>query len=463
MKKLYLFFLNTIFWLPLVAQQADSTFNFSLAQAVDYAMKNQKDVVNAQLDEEISHQKVIETVGMGLPQVSASFDLKDYEKILTQLFPDFISPSVYGILYDENLIPNKKDVSGRLFPVQFGTRWNATAGISASQLLFSPSYLIGVKASKTYRELFRKNLQRTKIETAVAVTKAYYSLLLVKERKKVLEANKIRLQKLFSDAKTIYENGFNEKIDVDRLQVAYNNIQSENENFERLIELSEMTLKFQIGLPQNAALKLTDSLDISSIKNFQPEIDKTDPSKRIEYNILKNQQELQQYNVKRFKSQYIPNLVAYGSLNTSAQRSEFNIFNSAYRWYPTGIIGATLSLTLFDGAQRESKIKQEKLTLKKIDNEIINLENAVNIDVKSSRSNLLHSISSLKIQDENLALATSIASTAKLKYEQGVGSNLEVLDAETSLKEAQVNYYNALYDAFIAKIDLDKSLGNLKY
>ena len=142
MKKLYLFLLNIIFWLPIVAQQADSTFNFSLTQAVDYAMKNQKDVVNAQLDEEISHQKVIETVGMGLPQVSASFDLKDYEKIPTQLFPDFISPSVYRILYDENLIPNEKDVSGRLFPVQFGTRWNATAGISASQLLFSPSFFI---------------------------------------------------------------------------------------------------------------------------------------------------------------------------------------------------------------------------------------------------------------------------------------------------------------------------------
>ena len=138
---------------------------------------------------------------------------------------------------------------------------------------------------------------------------------------------------MFSDAKIIYENGFNEKIDVDRLQVAYNNILSENENFERLIELSEMTLKFQIGLPQNAALNLTDSLDISSIKNFQPEIDKSDPSKRIEYTILKTQQELQKYNVKRYKSQYIPNLVAYGSLNTSAQRSEFNIFNSAVARY----------------------------------------------------------------------------------------------------------------------------------
>lgn len=463
MKKITLILCASFLGINLFAQQTDSTYNFSIQQAVAYALQNQKDVVNAQLDAEISHLKVKETIGIGLPQLSASFDIKDYEKIPTQFFPDFISPSVYGILYDENLIPNKKEPSNQLFPVQFGTKWNATADVSATQLIFSPEYLIGVKASQSYRELYRKNLQRTKIETAVAVTKSYYNLLLVKERKKVLLANLNRLQKLLSDTRAIFENGFIEKIDVDRVQVAFNNIQSENENFNRIIELSELNLKLQIGLPVNAALAITDSLDVSAIRNMQAETTLSDPTKRIEYSILKNQQELEKYNVKRFKSQYLPSIVAYGSLNTTAQRDEFNIFNSSYRWFPTGVIGAKLSLTIFDGAQREYKIRQEKLTLKKIDNEIYNFENLVDIDVKSSRSNLLYAISSLKIQEENLALATSISTTSKIKYEQGVGSNLEVLDAETSLKEAQVNYFNSLFNAVVAKIDLDKSLGNLKY
>jgi outer membrane protein TolC len=463
MKKIYAGFFVLFLSANLLAQPTDSTYNFSLKEAIDYALQNQKNVVNAELDAQVAHQKVRETVGIGLPQLSASFDLKDYEKIPTQFFPDFISPSVYGILYDENLIAQKKDASNQLFPVQFGTQWNATAGISASQLLFDPSYLIGVSASKTYRELFRKSLERTKIETAVAVSKAYYNVLLLRERKKVLDANLERIRKLLGDTKAMYDNGFVEKIDVDRLQVALNNVQSENENFLRLMDLSEMMLKFQVGLPQTAALKLTDVLNPEEIKNVSVSTDKPDPSKRIEYSILKTQQQLQQYNVKRYKSQYIPSLVAYGSLNTMAQRDEFNIFESGYRWFPTGIIGATLSLNLFDGFQRESKIRQEKLTLRKVDNELIDFENAVNIDVTSARSNLLHALSALNVQDNNVALATSIATTAKLKYDQGVGSNLEVLDSETSLKEAQVNYFNSLYDAIIARIDLDKALGNLSY
>ena len=446
-----------------IAQSTDTSFSFSIKQAVDFALQNQKDVVNAQLDAEISRYKVRETIGMGLPQVNVSFDLKDYEKIPTQFIPDFISPSVYQILYDENLIAQKKEASGKLFPVQFGARWNATAGVTASQLIFDPSYLIGVQASKAFRELSQKNLERTKIETAITITKAYYLVLLLRERKKVIDANTERLRKLLNDTKALFENGFVEKIDFDRIQVANNNIQTEADNFKRLIEMSEKTLRFQIGLPYNTTLTLTDSLDIEAVKNIQETNDITDPSKRIEYSILKTQERLQQFNVKRYKSQYIPSLIAYGSLSTNAQRTEFNIFESSRRWFPTGVIGATLSLNLFDGTQRESRIRQEKLTLKKINNEVSNFENAINLDVSASRSSLLDAISALIMQDKNLELATSVSKTAKLKYDQGVGSNLEVLDAETLLKESQVNYFNALYNSLLAKIDLDKALGKFNY
>ena len=463
MKKLNVVLFLLIFCSRAIAQNADTTYSFSIKQAVDFAMQNQKEVVNAQIDAEISRYKVRETVGMGLPHVNASFDLKDYEKIPTQFIPDFISPSVYQILYDENLIGQKKDASGQLFPVQFGAKWNATAGVTASQLIFDPSYLIGVQASRAFKELSEKNLEHTKIETAVTITKAYYLVLLLRERNKVVEANTLRLQKLLNDTKALFENGFVEKIDFDRIQVANNNIQTEAVNFKRLIDMSEKSLKFQIGLPYNTILTLTDSLNIEEVRNIQETTDIVEPSKRIEYSILKTQERLQQYNVKRYKSQYIPSLIAYGSLSTTAQRTKFDIFESNRRWFPTGVIGATLSINLFDGTQRESKIRQEKLILKKINNEVSNFENAINLDVSSNRSALLDAISALNMQDKNLELATSVSRTAKLKYDQGVGSNLEVLDAETSLKESQVNYFNAIYNSLLAKIDLDKALGKFNY
>jgi outer membrane protein TolC len=463
MKNTTLFVLLLLFSLNLFSQGTDTVYSFSIKQAIDYAVTNHKEVVNANLETEIADAQVSETVGLGLPQISGNIDLKDYYKIPTQFVSDFISPAVYGILYNENLISELPTVDQDAIPVQFGTRYAATAGISATQLLFDPSYIVGVKASKTFREISRKNLTRTKIETAVSVTKAYYFNLLLKERKKVVDANTDRLKKLLIDTRALFDNGFVEKIDLDRVQVANNNNQTESENFARLIEISDKSLKYQIGLPLTAKLITTDSLNAEGIKNIMVETEISDPTKRIEYSILKTTETLQEYNIKRYKGQYLPSLVAYGSFNTMAQRTEFNMLDSEFGWYPTGVIGATLSLNIFDGLQRERRIKKEQLALRKINNEVIMLSDRIDMEVSSSRSTLLYAISALNTQDSNLQLANTVASTAKLKYDQGVGSNLEVLDAETLLKEAQVNYFNALYNALLAQIELNKALGKYNY
>jgi outer membrane protein TolC len=447
MKPLFAFIVMLVINIPAFSQTNDSVYVFSIQQAVQYALNNQKDVLNAQIESDISRYKVKETVGIGLPQVSGSIDVKDFEHLPVSLIP----AQFFG------------GPEGEFAPVQFGTRWNATAGINASQLIFDPSYIVGVKAAKTYRDLSTKNLERTKIETAVVVTKAYYSVLVTREAQKVLVANEVRLKKLLNDTKALYENGFVEKIDYDRVQVAYNNIVTENENYVRTVDLTERSLVYQAGLPANAKIQITDSLDANAVKNMVIPAENPDPMKRIEYSIISTQQLLQEFNVKRFKGQYLPSLVLYGTLNTQAQRTAFNFTESGYRWYPTGIIGATLSLNLFDGMQRENKIRQERLAMRKIENEKTNFENAINLESSSNRANLVNALASLNVQDKNLALAESVNQTAKIKYDQGVGSNIEVLDAETSLKEAQVNYMRALYNALVAKIDLDKALGNFKY
>lgn len=446
MKK-YLTGLLLFFYFASYSQVTDQTLSFSIKQAVDYAFEHQMDVLNAQLDADIAKTQAKEIVGMGLPQISASFDIKDYVEIPTSLIPaDFFGgePGTYQA-------------------IKFGTRYNATAGVSASQLIFEPSYIVGLQAARTIKELSRKNVDRTKIETAAAVTKAYYMVLLMNDRRQVLEANVSRLQKYSSDVKAMYENGFVEQIDVDRIQVAFNNITSEKENFNRIVKTLEDALKFQMGLSPQSQIVLTDSLDKQAIKNITISLDKADPEKRIEYSLLKTQEQLQEYNIKRYKSQYFPSIVAYGSLNANAQRSKFNFFDNSYRWYPIGLIGATLSINLFDGFTREAKINHEQLSLRKIKNQLTSFSNGVELQVASSRSTLANALTSLNSQEKNLQLAENVNRTTKIKYDQGIGSNLELLNSETSLKEAQSNYFNALYDALIAKIDVDKALGNFKY
>ncbi len=433
------------------AQSKTETFSFSLQQAIEYAYQHDVNLLNADLDQQIAKAKVKETVGIGLPQINASLDVKDY------FVENFLFPNVFGGGSFTGEIPGT--FSG--LPIKTPT-YSATAAVQASQLIFDGSYIVGLQASKAYRELSQKTYTRTKIETAVSVSKAYYNLLVTRQRLELLDANILRLKKLNDDTQTMYDNGFVEKIDRDRIVLTYNNATVEREKMERLITLANYLFKYQVGINITANVVLTDSLSAESVKGISVPSEQADVTRRIEYSLLQSQQHLLQLDLKRNQFQYLPSLVLIGSLYTTEQRATLDVFNSHKKWYPTGFVGATLSVPLFNGLQSARKIDQAKLALKKMENEITNTTNALNLETETNRTMLNNALASFKTQGQNLELATEVARVSKIKYDQGVGSNLEVINAEALLKEAQTNYYNSMFDALVAKVDLDKALGNIK-
>jgi outer membrane protein TolC len=428
------------------SQTSDSaSVSFSLQQAIDYAMQNQKDVKNAILEEQIAKQKVNEITGLGLPQISTSFDLKDFVEIPTSLIP----AEFFG------------GAPGTFIPVKFGTQYQATAGIEGSQLLFSGEYLLGLKASKVFVELSKKSTERTKIETTALVSKAYYTVLINQERIQLMEANIARLKKTKEDTKAFLDNGFVEKIDYDRLTVTYNNLLVEQEKVRRLLELGTYLLKYQIGMEMNTKLILTDKLETVKFDvAATAAADKFDYTKRVDYNLFEIQYKLAALDFKRNKVAYLPTAAAYGSINGSAQRNKFDIFDTGQKWFPTALIGAKVSLPIFTGLQRNARYQQAKIKVMQAENNIDFIRKSIDLELASTSTMLKNASASLDIQKENITIAEDVARVAKIKYDQGVGSNLELVTAETALKEAQTNYYNAMFDALVAKIDYDKANGN---
>lgn len=448
----------------LVAQdnnKTQQTYSFSLKQAVDYAINNKPAVQNAVLDEKIAQKKVNEITGIGLPQVNGSVEFNDFLQLPTQFLPDFISPSVYGVLIKEGVIGPEKFPQGdpALFPVQFGTKYTASAGVTISQLIFDGSYIVGLKASKTYVDLARKNAQRSKTETAAEVTKAYYGVIVNQRRLDIIDANITRLSKAYNDTKALNEQGFVEKIDVDRLSVTLNSLEVEKLKLQNFISLSNYLLKFQMGMPVDAQLTLTDSITET---NFAPQAaDKIDFNKRIEYSMLQTQKTLLTLDMKRHRSGYLPSLVAFGSFSTQAQRNEFNFFDGNEQWFRTAVVGGKLTVPIFDGLQKRARIQQSKISLQKAENDITSLENAIALDVTNARLMYENTTKTLETQRKNMELAQEIARVAQIKYNEGVGSNLEVVSAEAALKEAQTSYFNALYDVIISQVDLQRATGTL--
>ncbi|MDB5158258.1 MAG: TolC family protein [Mucilaginibacter sp.] len=444
------------------AQQApppNTPVSFSLADCIKYAYEHQDSVVNAGLDVKSAGYKVKETIGTGLPQVNGTVSFQDYLKTPASLSPAFKKdpPDKVNFLNPVNIDKNA--------PVQqlpFGAlKYNNTFGLQASQLLFSGTFIVGLQAAKTYKELYQRSLTRSKIQTNVTVTKAYYQVLVNNEQLKLLDANINQLKQQLDQTTQQNKQGLVEKIDVDRLDVQYNNLTTNRENVARSLTLNYQLLKFQMGMPIQQDLELTDKLENINLDQ-QYDLNPADTSfytKRIEYNLLETNLKLNQLDVKSKKAEFLPTLNFNAGYATVFQE---NLTKFLYRNdYPNSYIGLSLNVPIFNGFQRSYQLKESKINVQKSQNDLANVKNALNLEASSARISYFNSRQSLNNQKRSRELAQEVLRVSKIKYSQGVGSSIEVTQAQTDLENADNQYIQALYNALISKVDLDKAYARI--
>ena len=440
---------------------------FSLEQCVDYGIKNNRAMKNSKIDMEIASSKVWETIAIGLPQVNANAQMQYFINIPTQLFPDFISPALYGILNGEGvrdstgkIIPRRLP-SGRYTPTQLGTKYNGSIGIDASMILFDGSYLAGLQASATYKKLSLNQADRTEVDTRVSITKGYYNVLVGNERIELLNANVARLKKTMDDTKALYENGFVERTDYNRLEVLYNNLLVEQRKYAQILGLGLLSLKFQMGMPLTDSLVLTDKLDKKGLQPSLERIDKVNYELRPDYNAALTAQKLNKLDLRRAKLSYLPSIVAFGSYSRNSPQNNFSdVFTGTT--FPTTLVGIKASIPIFGGFKKYQQLHQAQLALHKSDNDLESFKNGIDMEAKSTQILYNSAVASLASQERNIELAKEVLRVAKAKYEQGLGSSLEVISAETSLKEAETNYIASLSEALAARVDMDRAQGLIK-
>ena len=433
------------------AQQAPPdtahTHNYSLAECISYAYQHQDSVVNAGLDVKSAGYKVKETIGQGLPQISGTAQFQDYLRLPVTL----VDVSSF-----ESTVPK-----GTLAPFKLGLNYQTTAALNLTQKIFDGNYLVGVKASKTYKELYERSLTRSRIEANVSVTKAYYQVLVSNEQIKLLDANIKQLKQQLDQTTAENKRGLAEQIDVQRLTVQYNNLVTSRDNTVRLLELNNELLKFQMGMAITDELTLTDKLeDINFNDAIANSSDTSFYHNRIEYSLLETQKRLNEYDLKSKKAQYLPSLSAFANYGTSFQNNSFGNLYSAN--YPSSYIGLTLNVPIFSGFQHLNQVRESKIAIIKTENDLFNLRNGIGLQANKARITYINGLQSLKSQKENMGLAEEVLRVAKIKYSQGVGSSIEVTQAQTDLDSADNSYIQSLYDALVSKVDLDQAYGRIQ-
>ena len=419
----------------------------SLSECIDLAIENNENLKNSILEEKISKALSNEYLSIGFPQINFDGGIKYNHEVPKSLLD--ISRFMPGV------------PEGTEQEVQFGQAYDGRVDLFVNQMIFNGSYFVGLSAAKELIKLSEKMTERNVIDIHESVSKAYYTTLNTKSRVDLVNSNIDRLDALLKQTKSLYENGFVEKLDLDRIQVSFNNLKSEKIKADRLYDLSLAVLKFQIGISVDKKIELIEEFNEELVTAFTFDLNEFDYSKRIEYSILQTDKNLKFYELKNNRSQYLPQVYAnynYG-YNTSASQS--NIFFESDRWKKFGTFGLQVIVTIFDGFLKRSRINQSKFKIEQVENQMLFLERSINLQINQSLAAYQNSKESLKIASENLVLAQDVYFASEKKYAQGVGSNLELIDSNNSLKIAQNQYYNSLYESIISIIDIKKTLGIL--
>jgi outer membrane protein len=443
---------------------AQQKYELTVKEAVELAYKNVFELKNAELDYKIQEAKNREIFGQALPQVSGNISANRYLQLPKILFPDATSTAVYSILKAEGVsgsggpIVNVPDPALR--EVSFQQPWNTSIGATVTQLLFQPDVFVGLQARKTALELNEAIIGQTKEKIKDSAYKRYYAILIVQKQLHFLNESVIRLEKLYHDDSIMFKNGFAERLDLDKVQVQLNNLRTAQSTVESAVTLSYAYMKFALGLSQKDTVVLKDDLTVENIK--QGLLDESfSYDNRAEIKTLTVLEQLQKLDVKRYKMGYLPTASLSGNYSVNGMGQKFFTDKSTF-WLKSSYVGVNINVPIFSGFQRKYKIEQAQLNLQKAQNNIENVKQAIDFEQVATKESLKNALFNLDIQERNLDLALRVYNTTKLKFEQGLGSSFEVLQSDSDYQQAQSNYFNALYNATVAKISYQYSLGKLQ-
>lgn len=429
----------------LLMAQAKAQSAFSIEEAVDYAIKNHPTVKNSLVGMQDAEMQIKEIKYSGLPQINGQFGYTYNAIVPTQL------------VEAKNFNPQAAE--GEVVKFKFGVPWGGQAGIGVNQLIFDATWLVGLRAADTYRLMASQDLTKSKVTVAENVIKAYYSALVAEQRAKILDLNIARMDTAIYQTEQYVKQGFVEKIDVDRLNVQRNNLITEKQKLNNLISLTYQLLKFQMSYPQDARISLKETLNNEAVKSIRNLVAQdVNPDDRIEFLQMQTNKKLTLLNMERYQKGVFPSVSFSGSLGAGHSNSVFNPFE---RWFGSSALTLGVRIPIYDSGLRKVQVERQRLNIIKIDNGMDILKESFKLENEQAKINITNGFEALDVQSRNMELAAEVLRVSKIKYQQGLGTNIEVVNAESDLKQAQNNYFSALYDVLIAKVDMDKAQGKL--
>jgi outer membrane protein TolC len=448
MKKLRgLYISNILLFLPVLlfaqTSPSDSTSSsLTLRQSIDFALKNQPVLKQAYIDEEINERDIRIGLSAWLPQITSSNSIQHYFQRPTGA----ATGAGAGTGTGQQNLAIAHNVS--------------TLGMQASQTLYNNDVVLASKASKYSRQFYKDNSESNKITLASDVSKAFYDVLLSQRQLDIITQDIVRLRRSLKDAKSRYDAGVVDKTDYKQATIALNNGLASQKATLEAIKSKTAYLKQVMGF--NPDKRLVLAYDSASLQS-QAVIDTNEIinySNRIEYRLLETTKNLQNLNVSYYKWGFLPSLSAVGAYSLAYFNDSFSkLYNQSY---PTSYAGLSLTIPIFTGTKRLQNLAKARLQVQRTDLDIENTRNAINTEYTQALANYKSNYTNWQLLNENVQLARDVYKVVDLQYREGIKVYLDVIVAQSDLRTAELNYYNALFQLLSSKIDLQRALGTLR-
>ncbi len=414
--------------------------DLSLDQLVNRALQHNPSVHVAELGETGTEARIREVKAAAWPQVNLTGDYKRYLKIPGQVIP----ASTFG------------GSEGSYQVLALGLPYNLSTTVQVSQALYNPSVGLGLKAARVSREVASLQTVQTREDVAYNVSATYYSLQTVAQQMAFLRSNLAATDRLIVVTDLLYQNQLSQGIDVDRLRISRTQYQTQLASLQASYDQLLNALKLLTGTPQTESLSVQITIDeASAVPTALP----TQTVNRTDLLLLDRQKTLNELSQRNTRAGFIPTLSAYGVANSAffGEDGEYSVLKHAPGYW----VDLQLNWNLYDGSARKAKLSQQKIETQQLALQTQQTQESVAMEVSNARNKFEVESGNLAASREQVVLAQKVYAQSQLQFKEGTTSLTEVIQAETSLREAQNHYLTTLVNLHTAELDWKKATGTL--
>ncbi len=420
--------------------------DLSLQDALQYAMENSETLEKARLEILGGEHKVAEARAGALPTIDASSNLSR-----NLILPQFVVPAAFI-----------GGADGEFIAIPGGQYWTAMTQVQLNQQIFNQSVFTGLKAAKSTEEYYRLAAEVSKENVIQQVAANYYQVIINLEQMKVIDANIDRTKQLLKMVTSQFDLGLAKKIDLDRMKVNLSNLDAQKQQLETAVTQQKNLLKYYMGMPVDSLVQFPQDA-IGRLEKEALRIDNNgfNLENLVAYQQLKTQETLLGYQKKAYQAEYLPSLSLGTNYIWNTQSNRFDLYSSRALNFDMSAITLNLTIPIFDGFARRSRVRQADVEIQKAHQDIRNTSNSLKMAYDNANNQIRNSLITIQNQEENRELAEEVYYSTENNYKNGLASLTDLLTAETDLVSAQNSYNEALLKYKIAQIDLLKSNGEI--